>query len=116
MCPLFVKEGSVIPLTTPGKNTQETPTCMELRCYPPTGTGESRYELFDDDGESWGYRTGQYALLQIEMRTDTEQIMLHVKQSGDYPLPYRQITFWFPETEQRQVFVNSMPYPWRQYC
>ena len=106
-CPLFVKEGGIIPLTTTGRNTQETPTHLELRCYPSKGIGESTYELFDDDGQSWAYRTGQYALLQIQMRSDETQIMLHVEQSGDYPLPYQQIAFRFPETEQRPVIVND---------
>lgn len=110
-CPLFVKEGGVIPLTNAGKNTQELQNELELRCYPPKGSGESTYELFDDDGESWAYRSGRYALLHIRMHADEKQVLLQVEQRGDMPSPYQRISFWLPAAEQRQIMVNGAPYP-----
>lgn len=109
-CPLFVKEGGIIPLIDPGRNTQQIPKSLELRCYPYSGVGESRCEIFDDDGESWAYQTGRYALLQIRMRSDEQQIFLHVNKSGDAPLPYHQLIFCFPAAEQRPVTVKGDGY------
>lgn len=62
--PVFVKSGSIIPLSN-NKNINDTtpPTDMEIDIFP----GQSNsYTLFEDDGESDLYRKNYYLLTQID--------------------------------------------------
>lgn len=102
-CPLFVKEGSVIPLHAEGN--QE----LELRCYPPAASGEAFYELFEDDGGTWSYKIGRYTLLCIQMIATDQEIAVQLEKRGEYTLSYQTIRFWFPPLEKRPITVNGKP-------
>ncbi|MBO4297393.1 MAG: DUF5110 domain-containing protein [Clostridia bacterium] len=52
--PLFVREGGMIPLL------REDGT-LEVRCYGPEG----RCDLYDDDGETFAFERGEYAMLWL---------------------------------------------------
>lgn len=59
--PLFVKEGSIIPLAPVMKYSDERPLdTLTLRVYPAE-TGETSYTLYEDDGKTLEYQSGRYA-------------------------------------------------------
>lgn len=60
--PLFVKDGSIIPMRLPALSTQEQNDGITFRRFG-AGTG---YELYDDAGDGYGYEEGAYTLTHIE--------------------------------------------------
>lgn len=62
-CPIFVKEGSIIPTYDVRKSTSEKEyDTLTLLAYP----GEGSYEHFHDNGEDYAYRNGEYALYEFK--------------------------------------------------
>lgn len=65
--PLFVKEGSIIPMLADTiKNTEKAyGHPLEVRIY---GNGEGSYDLYEDDGKSFDYLKGKYRVRKIEVK------------------------------------------------
>jgi alpha-D-xyloside xylohydrolase len=62
--PLFVKEGSLIPVRKPALSTEEQADETEWKKF---GEGKASYELYEDDGDGYGYEEGKYTVTVIEM-------------------------------------------------
>lgn len=68
--PLMVRAGSVIPMTPVMQHTGENPDALlYIDVWPLEGT-EGSFTLYEDDGESLGYKRGDYALTQYSCRMD----------------------------------------------
>lgn len=70
--PLFVREGSIIPMTdaltfTDGMSDRE----IELNVYPGR---DCSFMLYDDDGDGYGYESGEYSLTKIQWNDSTREI------------------------------------------
>lgn len=66
--PLFVKDGGIIPmLSTLDKNNPDQP--LEVRHYGPK---ENTYFLYNDDGSSYDYETGEYSLTELKSTKNQE--------------------------------------------
>ncbi len=64
--PLFVKDGAIIPMIPPIRQTVEwAGNSLELRVY---GHADGKFILYDDDGETFNYERGEYATLQLEVK------------------------------------------------
>ncbi len=50
----------------------------ELQLFPLKGTGSTRGLLFEDDGESWGYKQGDALWLEWEMTCSASSINLDI--------------------------------------
>ena len=61
--PLFVKEGSLIPVRKPALSTEEQADETEWKKF---GEGKASYELYEDDGDGYGYEIGKYTMTKIE--------------------------------------------------
>jgi alpha-glucosidase (family GH31 glycosyl hydrolase) len=60
--PLFVKQGSIIPMAPVMNFTDErTLDTLTLHLYPPR-SGETSYTLYEDDGTTLAYQSGSFAL------------------------------------------------------
>src|SRR5262249_2131460 len=60
--PLFIRQGAMLPLGPERLHVGERsldPLTLEI--YPGAGQAESHLTLYEDDGETTGYRTGAYA-------------------------------------------------------
>ena len=57
--PLYVKDGAIIPMMKPIRNTSEwgANTTLEVRVY---GQKPNEFVLYDDDGKSFDYESGSY--------------------------------------------------------
>ncbi len=65
--PVFVRAGAVIPEQQPSAYSNAKPlNPLVLQVY---GSGVGRFDLYQDDGSSFDYRSGQYALTPIDYHT-----------------------------------------------
>lgn len=71
-CPIYIKEGSIIP-NYPDQNYVGEAEVKELTLdiYP----GKGKYTHYIDDGESFNYKSGQYALYEFSMELSTEAVI-----------------------------------------
>lgn len=79
-CPMFVKEGSIIPTYELMQYTGEKPyDTLKLLVYP----GEGRYVHYQDNGEDFAYRDGAYNLYEFVNKGngEVEEKLLH----NEYP-------------------------------
>jgi alpha-glucosidase (family GH31 glycosyl hydrolase) len=69
--PLFVRKGSIIPMgpqilwVDPAVHSDP----MTLDIYPPDPGSEATFTLYDDDGQTYGYENGQYALTSMSCKS-----------------------------------------------
>ena len=61
--PLFVKEGSIIPLAYPSESSSESADKpIELRVYPGA---DGRFLFYDDAGDNYDYENGDFEIIEI---------------------------------------------------
>jgi alpha-glucosidase (family GH31 glycosyl hydrolase) len=62
--PVFVKDGGIVPMMKPRLRSPQAgeKVDIEIRRY---GTKNGKYELYDDDGETFDYEKGDYSWRQI---------------------------------------------------
>ena len=65
--PVFVRAGAVIPEQEPSAYSDAKP--LDPLVLQVFGSGSGRFDLYQDDGVSFDYRKGQYALTPIVYRT-----------------------------------------------
>ncbi len=80
--PLYVKAGSIVPMGPFLQYASEKPADpIELRVY---AGADGQTIIYEDDGESYGYEKGQYAVIPI--RWDDKQRKLTIgARTGSYP-------------------------------
>jgi alpha-D-xyloside xylohydrolase len=80
--PVYVKAGSILPLGPEIQHTAEKPA-DPLTVWVYTG-GDAAFELYEDDGLSYGYEQGAFAT--IPMRWDERAGVLHLgARQGSFP-------------------------------
>lgn len=75
-CPIYVKGGSIIPMYPNVQYVGEKPNDTLLLLVTP---GEAEYEHFQDNGEDYAYRSGEYNLYRFSTgdNGEIEKKMLH---------------------------------------
>ncbi|WP_256740012.1 DUF5110 domain-containing protein, partial [Cronobacter sakazakii] len=81
----------------------------ELKLYPLPGSGQSAGLLFEDDGESWGYREGNALWVNWQMQCSADAIHLTFSTTGDYQPAWQAIDVTLPENERRTLYINGQP-------
>jgi alpha-glucosidase (family GH31 glycosyl hydrolase) len=83
--PLFARAGAILPLGPVVQHTRERPLdAITLLVYPE---GRSRFELYEDDGQSQAYRRGGYVLTAFECVAGPGEIAVRIGQpAGDRSL------------------------------
>jgi alpha-D-xyloside xylohydrolase len=80
--PVFVRAGSIIPLGPVLQTTSEASSePIELRVYPGRN---AELNLYDDEGDGYGYETGEFTLTPIHWDDSTAQLTIGEPQ-GDFP-------------------------------
>ncbi|WP_433863708.1 TIM-barrel domain-containing protein [Sphingobacterium thalpophilum] len=81
--PVFVKNGSIIPVTNPNNNVQEIRT--DQRIYEVYPHGNSSFTEYDDDGKTEAYRYGKGMNTQITSIVKGNKALLRITPSqGDF--------------------------------
>ena len=106
--PLFARAGAIIPLTARDNFAllHDEPS-RQLRVFPAPGESAAHFVLYEDDGLSLGYRDGDYAEVDIEMRTTAAEIVISARKLGRYTLPYRQLGVMLPAAERRTLALRG---------
>lgn len=83
--PIYVRAGAVLPMGPELAYVGEKPAeVLTLHVYP----GEGRFELYEDEGDGYGYRTGEYARTSLAVQ-GTRLSVGHPE--GGYVPPRRQV-------------------------
>jgi alpha-glucosidase len=106
--PLFARAGAIIPMTGRENFTllHDEPS-RQLRVFPAHGASSAQFSLYEDDGISLGYRQGEWAEVDIAMRTTKADITIAMQKTGRYPLPYRRVDVVLPILESRQLMLRG---------
>ncbi|MCR4791815.1 MAG: DUF4968 domain-containing protein [Lachnospiraceae bacterium] len=62
--PVFVMDGSIIPMTAPTLSTEELSGDIEFRKF---ASGPSSYDMYEDSGDGYGYENGEYTIKRINL-------------------------------------------------
>jgi alpha-D-xyloside xylohydrolase len=73
--PLYIKAGSILPMTQFMNYVDEIPDApIEVRVY----TGKDvEFELYEDEGNSYRYEEGAYAITKLCWSQETQQLQIH---------------------------------------
>jgi alpha-D-xyloside xylohydrolase len=78
--PLFVRAGSIVPLTEPMQFVDEVQGApYELHVY--TGA-DAIFDLYKDAGDGYAYETGKYVLDRIQWSEYEQELVLHARKGG----------------------------------
>ncbi|WP_249871286.1 glycoside hydrolase family 31 protein [Oceanobacillus saliphilus] len=106
--PMFAQSGSVFPvrdgeISFKNKNLEE----RGLLIYPTLGEGYFTASFYEDDGESFNYKKGEFAYIKTVIQTYEDKVDIRLAVEGDYHLPYDHIKLYLPSTEKRSIFING---------
>ena len=107
--PLLVRAGAGLPLSERIRHVQATADDKrELKLFPLKGKGETHGLLFEDDGETWGYKEGNALWLNWTMECRADALHLTLEATGDYRPAWRELTVTLPQGETRRLFINGV--------
>lgn len=78
--PLFIKEGSLLPLARPIDYISEN-TCFDVVVKNYGGQVGSQFDLFEDDGFTFDYENGYFNYVKLSINKENK---LEVKREGNY--------------------------------
>jgi alpha-D-xyloside xylohydrolase len=88
--PLYARAGSIIPLGPELQYTGEKPEePIELRIYPGA---DGRFQLFEDDGLTYAYEKGGYAIISFDWNDASGTLTLEERE-GSFPGMLEERTF-----------------------
>lgn len=100
-CPIFVKAGSIIPKYPPRLSTsEEKDRQLILELYP----GKAEYVHYQDNGEDFNYRDGEYNLYCF--RADENSLSMELIHQGYEPM-YETLTIRYLGKEKIVNFENG---------
>lgn len=106
--PLLVRAGAGLPVSQRLQHVDAlADDWRELRLFPLQGTGNSSGMLFEDDGETWGYRQGDALWLNWEMQCEANAVHLSLTGKGSYRPAWRKLVITLPTGECRRLTING---------
>ena len=88
--PLFVQAGTILPLGPVVQYADErSGEPMEIRVYPGA---DGHFELYDDEGDGYGYQTGKYATIDLSWNNETHAFAFG-RRHGRFPGMPKAIAF-----------------------
>jgi alpha-glucosidase len=102
--PLFVKAGSVV-AQYPDMQYVGQKKIMEMILQVYHGEGTEHSILYEDAGDHYAYKTGQYNLVRFKQTSDTQQFRLKKKFVGRYEADY----------SHHRVRVHGLPFAPKEY-
>lgn len=84
--PLYVRAGSLVPMTEPGDYVSAPLTTLTLRAYAPVGNCRTTFDLYEDEGENFDYEKGlnRRTLLTYDCSDGIQRLTVETPR-GDYP-------------------------------
>lgn len=87
--PLFVRAGSIVPMSAPMQYVDEQPdAAIELHVYPGR---DGHFQLYEDAGDGYDYEHGAFVTIDIEWQDAANRLVLG-ERNGAYPeMPVQRI-------------------------
>nr|WP_272213629.1 glycoside hydrolase family 31 protein [Marinicella sp. W31]MDC2879590.1 glycoside hydrolase family 31 protein [Marinicella sp. W31] len=107
--PLFVRAGSVIPLSDEANRANAgADKARTLAIFPVPGAFSAAAVEYEDDGDTVNWREPSgHSLTRYVLSGDDANLALTWKREGDYTPPYETIRVLLPEGESRKLAVNG---------
>jgi alpha-glucosidase len=110
ICPIFIKEGSILPLY-PVQNYvgEKEISQLTLDIYPTSKDQNSSYAHYQDDGESFEYQSGVYNLYTFSQKRDNDGT-IHIamnKTHEGYLKEYQSFRFVLNCIKPSKIIVNG---------
>jgi alpha-glucosidase len=112
--PLFIREGTVLPMGEVGPNTENRKDkFLRLSVYPLTAPGSASSELYEDAGSGLGYREGVARLSRFDLTQTEETLTLTWHRDGPYTPPYEHVALTFQGLKRmpQEVKVDGGAFP-----
>ena len=103
-CPIYIKSGSIIP-NYPEQNYVGEKKITELTLDIYEGTGS--YSHYEDDGESFNYKTGEYNLYSVNMKNEDAIVIDFKLEHSGYESSYEVIKFIINKNDVKKIKVNG---------
>jgi alpha-D-xyloside xylohydrolase len=93
--PLFIKDGGIVPMMPPVRQTSEwkNDTPLSVRVY---GKAAGTFILYDDDGRSFGFRDGRYTRKRLTVADGQEEVLVL---DEDGPWSYGELKWVYMTTD-----------------
>lgn len=105
--PIFAKAGAIIPMQPAMKYVGEKPVdVIALEVFP---SGNSSFNLYEDDGQSLNYQRGEYSISKINSASSANKIQIRIsKPSGKFiPAQHSYIVKIHTAATPKQVMENG---------
>ncbi|HET7626580.1 MAG TPA: glycoside hydrolase family 31 protein [Verrucomicrobiae bacterium] len=80
--PLFVRAGSILPMSEPTQFVDEIPNApYEIRIYPGA---DGAFTLYEDSGDGYGYERGEFALVKFSWDEARRELTIGARE-GNFP-------------------------------
>lgn len=90
--PFFVREGAVLPIHPVRQHTEEPIDELTLYAYYKNGLETSH--LYEDEGEGYAYREGQFCLKILETEGKNGVFTLRQRKEGNYTPAYERVKIY----------------------
>ena len=81
--PLFIKAGSILPMTEPLQSTEELKNArVEFHVYPGA---DAQFHLYEDDGDGYGYEQGEYTIRTLIWQEKQKKLFEQGNERIDIP-------------------------------
>jgi alpha-glucosidase len=105
--PLLAGEGCAIPLNVAEQHFLHRADQRGFCIFPPKTDGQFESSCFEDDGESEGYRQGDYWTWQLQIAASRSDLLVTIKPDGKGYPKLGQFSLLFPRQEERRVEVRG---------
>ncbi len=95
--PVLAKEGAVIPVSLDEGNSIKNPENLKLKVY----RGNNEFVLYEDDGETLGYKNGQFSrtIIDVTEKDNDLVVCLSGATASDFMPEKRKYVFEFADVE-----------------
>lgn len=108
ICPIFIKGGTVIPSYEEQNYVGEKEIdTLKLNVYPSENKTNTRYNHFQDDGETFKYRDGVYNHYKIEVINNNDLSMIINTEKSNYSRKYKFAEIIIHNIKAKEVIVNE---------
>ena len=116
LAPLFCPAGAIVPLAPPSPSipsvpsapsVSQKPSALEVLFFPPERGGESDFVLYEDDGETEKWKSGDCAEVRFHSSATGATAELSVALAGNRPPSFSAMTIRPPADEHRKVKVAA---------
>ncbi len=102
--PVFIKGGSVLPMQRPVMSTAEKTDELILHVYE--GGGSSEFTFYQDDGETFGYQSGEFCKRRIEYHGNENKLII-TQSKGSFKEYFTKLRFIFHGLSADEITIQG---------